>query len=113
MVEQLDFLVSVAASGAADTEATVARMARAAVESALEKDAAQQQKSIASALASLTAGTAGEDTVTPMWTAALAKAAAEVAAKPASKPFANPSLVRREGAGARGGGEGRAEGLAG
>jgi hypothetical protein len=61
LVEQLDYLVSVAQAGAADTEASVLKTARAAVESSLEKDAALQQKTIEAALKSLKEGTVSED----------------------------------------------------
>lgn len=61
LVEQLDYLVSVAQAGAADTEASVLKTARAAVESSLEKDAALQQKTIETALKSLKEGTVAED----------------------------------------------------
>lgn len=46
LVDQLDYLVTVQASGAAGVETAVVKAARTAVETALEKDASLQQKTI-------------------------------------------------------------------
>lgn len=61
LVEQMDYLVSVAAAGAADTEAQVLKLARASVEAQLEKDASLQQRSIDAALKALKEGSLAED----------------------------------------------------
>lgn len=76
-------------SGAADTEAAVARAAREAVESKLEKDAALQQASIAAAIRALKDGVAtpSDDVVAPLYTDALKATRAAFAARTSEKPL--------------------------
>lgn len=97
LVAQLDYLVQVSASGAADKEAGVLKAARSIVEGALEKDAALQQRTIDAAIKSLTAGSETEDVVSPLFSKALEKAASDAAAAAASqaaaKPLKNPLQV--------------------
>lgn len=93
LVGQLDYLVQVASSGAADRDAHILRTARAAVESTLEKDAALQQKAIESAIKSLKEGIFADDLVVPLFNKALEKAAADLKAQPAAKPLSNPQQV--------------------
>lgn len=90
LVEQLNYLVNLQASGAADTEAAVAKAARAAVETQLEKDASLQQRSIDAAIKALKEGSISEDVVAPLYSAAVEKAKAELAgAAVKASPFAD------------------------
>lgn len=95
LVEQLDYLVQVQSSGAADAELTVVRTAREAVEASLEKDAALQQSSISAAIRALKDGAtaAADDVVAPLFADKLRQARAELAAKPASKPMLNAHQI--------------------
>lgn len=95
LVSQLDYLVSLQASGAGAAEAEVLKAARSTVESSFEKDAKLQQASVDAAIKALTTGSsaASDDVVSPLFTKALESARKDNAAKPAAKPFANPQLV--------------------
>ncbi len=90
-------MVSLQATGAASNEATVLRSARAAVESAFEKDARLQQASIDGAIKALrdgTVSTGGDaDVVSTLFAKASAAARSELAAKPAAKPFSSPQAL--------------------
>jgi hypothetical protein len=89
LVAQLDYLLQMQNSGAADVEAQLVKSARASVETSFEKEAALQQKSIDSAIRALKEGTIPEDGVAPLFAKAVEKARADVLAKPAAKPFTN------------------------
>lgn len=91
----LDFLVSIKASAGADSEGAALRGARAAVEAALEKDAAVQQKSIEAAIKALKEGQSApaDDVIEPIFSRGVAAAKAEAASKAAANPFTNAQNV--------------------
>lgn len=95
--EQLEYLTSIAASGAADSEAEILRSAKNNFDASLSKDATVQQKTIDNAIKALKDGSmASADDLAPgLWAKALEKARADYAAKPAaaSNPLANPQIV--------------------
>jgi len=93
LVHQLDYLVTLQSSGAADADAKVLRSARSLVESQLEKDASLQQKSIESAIKGLRDGVFADEVVTPLFSKALEKAAADLKAQPAAKPMTNAQQI--------------------
>jgi hypothetical protein len=95
LVSQLDYLVSLKGSAAGETGAAVVKTARAAVESALETDAALQQKSIDAAIKALKEGTVGaaDDVITPLFEKSVAAAKAATAAKATTNPFTNAQQV--------------------
>jgi len=91
----LEYLVQLKASAGAESEGSALRAARAAVESALEKDAAVQQKSIEAAIKALKDGEskAADDVVEPLFNKGAAAAKAEAASKAASNPFTKEQNV--------------------
>ena len=95
IVEQLNYLVMVQTSGAADTEAAIARTARETVESKLEKDSALQQSSIANAIRALKDGVAtpSDDIIAPLYTSAVSQARADFAARTSEKPLSSQHQI--------------------
>jgi hypothetical protein len=93
VVAQLDYLVSIAGSGAQADEANALKLARASVESTLEKDSAVQLKSIEAAVKALSTGTASDDVISPLFSKALEQARKELASKPASNPLKNAAQI--------------------
>ena len=91
----LDFLVSLKSAAGAESEGASLRSARAAVEAALEKDAAVQQRSIEAALKALKDGQAApaDDVIEPLFAKAAQAAKAEIAGRAAANPFTAASNV--------------------
>lgn len=89
IVEQLNYLVQVQQSGAADTASAVSRAAREAVETKLEKDAALQQATIAAATRALKDGASvpSDDLIAPLYADALKAAKAAFAARTSEMPL--------------------------
>ena len=96
----LDFLVSLKSAAGAESEGASLRAARSAVESALEKDAAVQQRSIDAAIKALKDGAAApaDDVIEPLFAKAAAAAKAEISGRAAANPFttaANVDMFRK------------------
>lgn len=95
--EQLEYLTSIAASSAADSEAEIMRAAKDNFDALLAKDASVQQKSLENAIKALKDGSMSstDDMVPSLWAKALEKARADYASKPASasNPLASPAVV--------------------
>jgi len=85
----LDFLVSLKSAAGAESEGASLRAARAAVEAALEKDAAVQQRSIEAALKALKEGQAApaDDVIEPLFAQSAKAARAEAEGRAAANPF--------------------------
>ena len=93
--QALDFLVGLKSAAGADAEGASLRAARAAVEGALEKDAAVQQRSIDAAIKALKDGQAApaDDVIEPLFAKAAQAAKAEIQGRAAANPFTLASNV--------------------
>ncbi len=95
VVAQLDYLVALRGQAAGAAEGAVLQVARASVESALEKDAAFQAKSVDAAIKALKEGVIApaDDIIAPAFAAAVAKATKDFASRPSANPFTNAQQV--------------------